>query len=151
MRIGIALFGLALALAAPSHANQKSIYSWVDDKGVTHFGERAPQHTQSTQVRRGKISADSTTSQPSIWQDGVAKREPDAQQNKISTREVAKIDLERCNAAIKNLELLQTGKNLRITNEDGSTRPMTRDEVQSSQRDMQRAIDESCQDQSKAN
>ena len=48
MRVGaLVFFCIALWLAAPAAAE---VYKWVDEKGVTHYGEKAPPNHKSRQV-----------------------------------------------------------------------------------------------------
>lgn len=59
----------------PAYA-QAQVYKWVDEKGVTHYGERAPQGRKTQEVKDKLASpaapAGAGASQPS-WQDQEAE------------------------------------------------------------------------------
>jgi len=63
------MFCLWLALQ-PAYAQ---VYKWVDEKGVTHYGERAPQGRKTQEVKdKLATPAGAGASQPS-WQDQEAE------------------------------------------------------------------------------
>ena len=62
-----------MLVSVPAHAQ---VYKWVDEKGVTHYGERAPQGRKTQEVRDRLAnpagSGSAGAAQPS-WQDQEAE------------------------------------------------------------------------------
>lgn len=133
---------LLLAMSATATASQ--VYTWVDEKGVTHFGAQPPSDRQATSF--------STTS-PVSGMPAPAKlpslEERDPEQEAIDRKvkqEVAAKEAERnkyCETVRTDLAQLQNNPRLR-TEVNGETRRLTEEERQQRITETKKAIEESC-------
>lgn len=154
MRSQLIIISVCLTLAAQSFANKHSVYSWVDDKGVTHFGQRPPQDSDAVLVQKARYQdpEDETATEPNeaigaVWSDDEQEKLQRERQAKIQAAEVARLDLERCNAAIKNLEALTSQRQVRTMTEEGGSRLLEPHEREAKIKEMNQAIEESCKNQ----
>lgn len=118
----------AIALAATASAGP--IYKWVDDKGVTHYGEKAPDGAQTSKV---KVS-DTTSSDAEDEIADLNKRRNEQEEARKKTEEnkagqiaagsdnSAADQTAACEAHRKNLAALRSGKRARIMGDDGKPR-----------------------------
>lgn len=141
----LSLAGLALALTLVAvfysqHANagKDRIYRWVDENGITHYGEQPP--------KKDKIQVDEMKTRKDYSSDAQAARE--ALKEKREAREEAATktalptqeDAERmiaerkkkleegCKTAKSNLEVLATHGRVKETGEDGNQRYLSEEE-----------------------
>lgn len=154
MRSSLLIISVCITLSAPSFANKHSVYSWVDEKGVTHFGQRPPQDSDAVLVKKAAFQDPEEAETPqgaigAVWpsDDQEQANEQSDRQATIRAKEVARLDLERCNAAIKNLEALTSQRQVRTMNPDGSSRLLETHERQEKISEMNQAMEESCKDQ----
>lgn len=131
--LGIALTGLMIS---PLVFADK-IYSWVDDKGVTHYGENPPKDTPSRQLnaRTGHSDPVEHTTQ---------EEKKEAAANKATSTEPSD---ERCALARKNLQALTTNPRVKTTDKNGETRFMSQEEMQAQITTMETIIAEECSGQ----
>lgn len=136
-----ATLALAGALAIPAGADP--IYKWVDDKGVTHYGEKAPADAKSAKVKVG----DTTSSDAEDEIKRLNERRSAAEAAKKKAEEggdsgagtkagsaaPSADDKARastvCDQHRKNLEALKSGKRVRALGDDGKPRALNQDEV----------------------
>jgi hypothetical protein len=128
--LGIALTGF---IASPLVFADK-IYSWVDAKGVTHYGENPPKDTPSRQ-----LNARTGHSDPVEYTTEDKKETPKA---KAATS--ADPSPERCALARKNLQALTTNPRVKTTDKNGENRYMTPEEMQAQVDTMQKIIADEC-------
>lgn len=123
------LLAIAVALAAPAHAEK--FYKWVDEKGVTHYGEKAPENAQSSTVKIGDTTSSdaedeikrlnerrSTTTRKA--EEGAAASTPAASAEKNKTA---------CEQHRKNLDSLKSGKRIRSLGADGQPRDLSAEQI----------------------
>lgn len=152
MRSTLLILSLVFATFPLAQANntKPAVYSWKDDKGVTHFGQRPPESVKATIVTKRRFLDDNEkAAQEAIsaeWKDGDAKQEPDSRKAKIEAYEVTRIDPDRCAAAKKNLSMLSANGHIRVTETDGSKRNLDLDEKDAKIAEMHQAIAESCEE-----
>ena len=139
----IAALTLAATLSGPVFAD--AIYKWVDDKGITHYGEKAPKDVKSSTVKVGDTTSSDADDEIKKLNDKRAaaanaeKSDSDTGGKKTapSSSSVAPAaDTKTRNTAVcdqhrKNLETLKSGKRVRATGDDGKPHELGPDEVAS--------------------
>jgi hypothetical protein len=132
----IAAWAIALC-ASNALAAKDKVYTWTDEKGVVHYGERPPKDSQAALIktRTGHsepIPTPATNTAP---------------QNATPAAAIANSlkDPERCNVARKNLEVLNSVARIRAPGEDGNMRTLTEDDKVAQRATMQEIIDQACE------
>lgn len=125
--------GLAALITSPSALAEK-IYSWVDEKGVTHYGENPPKGTPAR-----SLNARTGHSDPVTYGEEQKTEKPKAQ-----AATGPQPSPERCELARKNLQVLTTNPRVKTTNEDGEQRFMTPEEMQAQVETMEKIIADEC-------
>jgi len=128
--LGIAFTGF---IASPLVFADK-IYSWVDAKGVTHYGETPPKDTPSRQ-----LNARTGHSDPVEYAE--AKKEETTKAKAATNTEPTE---ERCELARKNLQALTTNPRVKTTDTNGEQRFMTPEEMQAQVETMEKIIADEC-------
>ncbi|QEI11334.1 DUF4124 domain-containing protein [Cellvibrio japonicus] len=116
------------------------VYTWKDENGVTHYGERPPKEANAKMVRARTGHSDSVAGEaaPSTGSEPVTAEQPPSMQQQLK-------DPERCEIARKNLETLNSNARIKMPDADGNTRFLTEDERQEKFDEMEKAIEESCE------
>ncbi len=127
-------FGLASLLISPLVLADK-IYSWVDEKGVTHYGENPPKDTPSRLINKR-----TGHSEPVNY--GEEKKEEDKPKATAATG--PEPSPERCELARKNLQVLTTNPRVKTTDANGEQRFMTPEEMQAQVETMEKIIADEC-------
>lgn len=125
-----------LMIAATAPVSADNYYKWVDEQGITHYGERPPKNTTSS---KGKTQTGH--SEPSTYTS--VKKEVE----KVAEKETPKQDLkdpERCAAAKNNLETIRTSARIKVKGDDGQFRYLNQAEIQERKQKAQKAVQESC-------
>ena len=119
----------------------KSYYKWIDEDGVTHYTARKPhdQESEAISVLTGLPRGDN--GQPIQLDD--ASTPPGAEQSAAEDPEANK-DPERCDAAQKNLKILQENARIREKGLDGNFRYLSEEEKGQRKEMAEQAIAESC-------
>jgi Domain of unknown function (DUF4124) len=110
------------------------IYSWVDDKGVTHYGENPPKDTPARQ-----LNARTGHSDPVEY--GNGEKDETAKAKAATGPQPSE---ERCETARKNLQVLSTNPRVKATDKNGENRYMTPEEMQAQVETMEQIIAEEC-------
>lgn len=123
---------LVMALAAPAGA---AIYKWVDEKGVTHYGEKAPEGAKPAQVKVTDTTSSDAEDELKALNE---RRNADAEARKKaaaggagsapSAEDIARHN-EACQQHRKNLETLRSGKRVRMAGDDGQPRALSDEDV----------------------
>jgi len=137
MRLSLitALFLAGTLAASPSMAAK--IYKWVDEKGVTNFGEHPPKN-----VKAQSIKPSTGHSEPVNYDTPAAPQT--AEQESAQAAPPSSKDPERCEIARKNLATLQHFGRVRVPNEDGSFHYLTEEEQKERLAETREVIEESC-------
>ena len=113
-RSGVFALGIILTVFCASTYAQQTIYKWVDEEGVVHFGEKPPGESAEVQVDvittdpapRYVPPAQTTIKSPSVSETGVANQSVQPETlirspvKEIDITEMSLADLERrCEAA----------------------------------------------------
>ena len=130
----LALLAACSALVVASgEAQAQKIVKWVDAQGVTHYGEKAPEGAQAAPV----IVTDSASSDAESEIEKLNKRraarastaseDDDTTSGPATAKKEAPSgnddeDRKRCEKHRQNLEMLKTGKRIRILEKDGKPR-----------------------------
>ncbi len=133
---GVLALGCILGLlAAPGFAGDK-IYTWVDDKGVTHYGEQPPKNVTATLVHARTGHSDPTPlAEP---QQKQSTGDMQAEQPTVTK------DPDRCKAARENLNTLNSNSRIKMADKDGNLRYLTEEEKKQQYDQMNKAVEESC-------
>lgn len=134
----ISLWVAALA-SGSAIAAKDNVFTWTDDKGVVHYGERPPKDSQARQIKTRTGHSDP-----------IPATTPNTQDKTSTTQANSPVattfkNPERCNTARKNLELLNTVARIKIADEAGVQRLLTDDEKAAQRIAMQEVIDQACE------
>lgn len=134
----ISIIGLWVATLAAGNAlaAKDNVFTWTDDKGVVHYGERPPKDSQARQIKTRTGHSDPTPAAPRTPTPATT-----APQDSVAA---SLKDPERCATAQKNLELLNTAARIKITGDDGIQRLLTEDEKEAQRNTMQAIINQAC-------
>lgn len=124
--------GLVTLVISPLVMADK-IYSWIDEKGVTHYGANPP---KGTPMR--VLNARTGHSDPVTYDEEQKEEKPKSQASP------AQRDEERCELARKNLQVLTTSPRVKA-NENGEQRFITPEEIQSQIETMEKIIADECE------
>ncbi|MBK8186928.1 MAG: DUF4124 domain-containing protein [Cellvibrio sp.] len=129
------LLGIALScfMVSPIVMADK-IYSWVDSKGVTQYGETPPKDTPAR-----LLNARTGHSDPATY---ATEEKDEAVKSKGSTAPAQ--SAERCETARKNLQVLNTSPRVKTTDKNGENRYMTPEEMQTQVENMEAIIADEC-------
>lgn len=122
-------------VTAPAMAAK--VYKWVDENGVTNFGEHPPKNANA------QIIKPNTGHSEPVNYDTPATEQPAAPVQAEEPQASLKSP-DRCEIAQRNLKTLQNFGRVRVPNEDGSFHYLTEEEQQERLKETQQAIDESC-------
>lgn len=134
--------GLLLAMSTMAMASQ--VYTWVDEKGVTHFSENPPSDHPATSFR-------TTTPAPRMPQPTrlppLDNKDPEQEaverqvKRKIATQEAER--KKYCESVRANLAHLQNNPRL-LAEINGETHRLTEEERQARIAEAKKAIEKSC-------
>lgn len=141
----------AVALSWMSLSWGAGVYKWVDEKGVTHFGEKPPSPGVGEKI---KISAPSPSSTPAPEKDSRStQKAPAASAAKPSEAETAEakaqadIIKKNCETYAANLKVLKESARIREQASDGQVKMLTDEEKQARIQQAEQFIAEKCQPQ----
>lgn len=133
------LLSCCLLCVLSSSAFATKVYTWKDDKGVTHYGERPPINGDARMVKTRAGYTTDTESTSSAASSSAAPLQ-------LASQELARqVDKERCEAARYNLQLLSQGSRIRVPDESGQVRFLGDDERNQKVADMEKIIRDSCE------
>ena len=121
-----------------SPAIASKVYKWVDENGVTNFGEHPPKNAKA-QVIKPNTGHSEPVNYDTPAPEQSAERAQVQEQPQASLK-----NPERCEIAQRNLKTLQNFGRVRVPNEDGSFHYLTEEEQQERLKETQQAVDESC-------
>lgn len=139
---------LSLFMVLPAQAGD--VYKWVDEDGVTHYGERAPSDTNYSTVKTyGEVPGGGAEAKQRLEEQRAAKSSAEAkeaeyaQQKKIAD-EQARVRAENCKGAKSNLKTIQENARVRILGDDGEFRYLTEEERQKQIENAKEVIADNC-------
>ncbi|MBE0616112.1 MAG: DUF4124 domain-containing protein [Burkholderiales bacterium] len=125
------------------------MYKWVDEKGVTHYGERAPQGRKAQTVQQRLANpgpAPGKTGQPS-WQDKELEfrgRRVEAEQAEAKQKRQDDANRQACNQARDRLALAKSARRMYRLDEQGQRVYQGEEENRATIAQMERLISERC-------
>ena len=125
------------------------VYKWVDDKGVTHYGERAPQGKKAQAVESrlaNPAPAPGTAVQPN-WQEKELEfrgRRVEAEQAEAKQKRQEDANRQACNQARDRLAQAKSARRMYRLDEKGQRVYQGDDEHREAIAQMERLISERC-------
>jgi hypothetical protein len=139
-------FCLLWALLLPAYAQ---VYKWVDEKGVTHYGERPPQGKKAEEVGQRLANpgpAPGKAAQPS-WKDQdleFRRRKIEAEQNEAKDRQREDAQRQGCNQARDQLAQMRSARRLYRLDEKGERVFQSDDERNASVARLEQLVSDRC-------
>lgn len=139
-------FCLLWALAVPVGAQ---VYKWVDEKGVTHYGERAPQGTKAREVEQhlaNPAPAPGKAAEP----DWKAKdlefrsRRIESEQAETKKEQSETANRQACNLARDRLAAMKSARGMYRLNDKGERVYQSEDENRAAITQLERKVSENC-------
>ncbi len=134
--VAVMMAGMLASLPAPAQAAK--FYKWVDDQGVTHYTEKAPEGTRTTTVRVGDTT--SSDAEDEIKQLGERRAATEAEKKKAAdnaagapkapSADERKRQQENCDLHRKNLAVLQAGGRISTADAQGERNYLSPEEIQ---------------------
>lgn len=131
--ISLALLGF-IAVLSTLPASAEDYYKWVDDQGVTHYGERPPKNAVAS---KGRTQTGHSTHTP------YEVKEKATEKAATASTEAHK-DPERCKSAKSNLDIINTSSRIKVKGDDGEFSYLSPDEIAKRKKEAQQAVKESC-------
>lgn len=125
------------ALAADT--TKAKVYTWTDDKGVIHYGERPPKDVNAKLVKTRTGHSDPAPAYiPSapVQQEEQAAAPDEAQRAQNE---------ENCELIRRNLTMLNSAARMKTPDGNGNLRYMTEEEKEQKRQEMQRLLEENCE------
>jgi hypothetical protein len=120
---GFVSLAVVILISSPAAAQ---VYKWVDEHGVTHYGERPPQGQKASPVTAtpstGPGSSQAKPQNSQDWQDKdieFQKRRIQREQQDERDAQVAKAQQKRCMMARDDLRQMESSERLYDLNEKG--------------------------------
>ncbi|WP_341938976.1 DUF4124 domain-containing protein [Marinimicrobium sp. C2-29] len=124
-------------------AGADTVYKWVDDEGVTHFSAHPPKNRQSDQMRtRTGHSEPVDYSQRFKAEEEQSDTSNEATANREG-RSQQELD-EACEAARENLAMIEGGRRIAVTDENGERRYLNQDEIDERAEQARQVRDRAC-------
>ena len=125
------------------------VYKWVDDKGVTHYGERPPQGKKSQEVEQRLANPASTPGKAA--QPGWKEQDLEFRRRRIQTEQTEAKDQQReasqrqaCNQARDQLAQMKSARRLYRLDEKGERVFQADDERNASTARLEQLVAERC-------
>lgn len=131
----VIIINAAFTMWAPQSAAQDEVYRWVDENGVVHFGDRAPQQQEAEVIaipQTSGISPQPASSPEPAEATGEEEPQPSAAQQARDARaearqkreEEAKVTAKACETAREVISQLEPSPRVNVTHEDGTVTRM---------------------------
>lgn len=136
---------LIMVLASNTHAAK--LYKWVDEKGVTHYGETPPDLDTATRLN---IKTGASSDQAKAVEKLEASRKAKMETNDAPTtnEEVEAKNREiiqrNCEIQKRNLGQLTANRRIKETAENGEVRYLTEEDIMARKKEIQKYISENC-------
>ncbi len=137
------LICLILVVSTSLHAG--TIHKWVDENGNVHYGDAPPASTKSE-----SISVQSAPSNPGKALPRLSTEQADgatgaggdaaADPEEVSDEQAQSI----CESAQNDLNIINTNTNIQLKQADGTTRPLSPDEIDQRRAKSQAEVDRYC-------
>ncbi len=123
----------------------KNYYKWVDEDGVTHYTTRKPLNVEAEVISVSTgLPRDDSGQEVKVDDEPASTGTSSTQTKTAAAAPVDDKDPERCEAAQKNLKIINENARIRERQEDGTTRFLTPEEIDQRKKQAEKAIEESC-------
>lgn len=137
----LAIIGFLLAnlMVSQSVLSSDKVYTWTDEQGVVHYGERPPKDIKATLVktRTGHSDPVPAAAAPTTSNTATAQQP----QQTVGVEKNAS----QCATARNNLTTLQGYARVKIADANGEMRYLTEEEKQKKMDETQKVIDQVCE------
>lgn len=147
--IGVLLGAVALSCVTLSWGG--GIYRWVDEKGVTHFGEKPPSPGVGEKIRVNTAPPSSTPKQESATTN-TSQNAPAASNTASEpaldpavAKAQAEITQKNCEIYAGNLKVLKESARIREAGPDGQVKMLSDEEKQSRIKEAEKYLADNCQ------
>lgn len=156
----VGLLMTALALGGVSQSWGGGIYRWVDEQGVTHFGEKPPSPGVGEKIKVNAPSPSSGGAEATQKREEERAKRAQAEQEKTASESTANQQAQAVKAqaeAIKkscevyaaNLKILKAHGQIKESAPDGQIKMLKDEEKQARVKEAEKFIAENCQSQKK--
>ncbi len=143
---------ILVSLGALPALSESDYYTWVDENGITNYAERKPDNYQARYVTRAhRFGYREPDEQDTAETQQEAEEPEEVDPDKIIAAERAKFEAElaeekrfNCDVGKKNLTRLETFARIRIKDENGNERIMTREEMDAKEAESRQLIRDNC-------
>ena len=141
---------LALLCCGPIGTATAQVYKWVDEHGVTHYGERPPQNQNTQAVETKPMAAPApgaSSARPPDWQEKnleFQKRRIEREQQAEREQNEAQEKRKRCNIARDDLEHMQSARRLYDLDDKGERVYLDEAERSAATERARRRVEKSC-------
>jgi len=129
-----------LVLMVSTTLNAGTIHKWVDENGNVHYGDAPPVKTKTENVRVQAAPSNPGKPLPRLSTSDDTKQAGDKAQQEVSAEQARKI----CEAARKDLDVINTSNRIRIQQADGSERYLGEAEIAERKAKSQTDVDRFC-------
>lgn len=145
MKIGLKLFIACSITLISLNSNSAGIKKWVDDKGNVFYGDTPPRHIQSQSIRTNKRPSKLGKPLPRLSNPGISNIPSSSKKSPVNNEklEVSQAK-EACENAKNDQRVIQSSSRVKLRSADGSTRYMTKEEIQQRLDNSQNDIDKFC-------
>ena len=130
-------------IACNSHAS--SIQKWTDESGVVHYGDRPPAKVMSQEIKVNRPPSNPGKPLPRLGDedaDETAEQNPEMQAPTTETSEEQA--QQACEQARNDLRVIQRSTRIRLKQADGTTRFMTKEEIEERRERSEQDIEQFC-------
>lgn len=146
--------GLLTILALMSAAHAAKVYKWVDEEGVTHYGEQAPTNkdfeliSTSGAPASSKNKAKNTPAAVEASSEKENAKPLDFEEQKKLREQEAQVRKDNCENAKANLKTIEENARIRIMDDNGEYRYLSEEERQQQLERAKNIIATNCEAQS---
>lgn len=145
---GYCLASVFFLAALSTQAYATKLYKWVDEKGVTHYGETPPDLDTATKLNiKTGASSDQADAMEKLEAERKARSEAKAklpttnEEVEAKNREIMK---RNCEIQKRNLGQLTANRRIKETDDSGNVRYLTEDDIASRTKEIRTYLQENC-------
>ena len=140
---------LALLATMPVHAG--AIKKWVDEEGNVHYGDAPPVSAQTQDIRVQAPPSNPGKALPRLSTPGSGEASGDSADSSTTAANTGSDDVPEdqakaaCDAAQKDLQVINSSSRVKLRLADGSTRYMTTEELEERKAQAEADVERFCQ------
>ncbi len=143
---------ILVSLGALPALTESDYYTWVDENGITNYAERKPADYQARFVTRShRFGYRESDEEDAADAEQETEQPKEVDPEKVIAAEREKFEAElaeekrfNCDVGKKNLTRLETFARIRIRDENGNERVMTREEMNEKEAESRQLIRDNC-------